>query len=119
MLARLQTVPKDLIEAATVDGAGHIGRIRHVIIPWLAPVILIAMLLRTIWAGVEFDFPYLTAYGGPLSASTVVPIQIFDLYTQAEDVGRASALAVSVGILLAVAAIFYLRYYRKVESQSG
>ena len=118
-LARLQTVPKELIEASTVDGAGHVGRIRHVILPWLLPVMLIAMLLRTIWAGVEFDFPYLTAYGGPLSASTVVPIQIYDLYTQGEDVGRASALAVSVGILLAIAAIFYLRYYRKVESQAA
>ena len=118
-LARLQTVPHELVEAATVDGAGHLSRIRHIIIPWLLPVILIAMLLRTIWAGVEFDFPFLTAFGGPLSASTVVPIQIYDLYTQAQDVGRASALAVCVGLVLALAAIVYLRYYRRVEAETS
>lgn len=119
MLARLQTVPHELVEAATVDGAGLLSRIRHVVLPWLLPVILIAMLLRTIWAGVEFDFPFLTAFGGPLSASTVVPIQIYDLYTQAQDVGRASALAICVGLVLALAAIVYLHYYRKVEREAG
>lgn len=119
LLARLQTVRRELIEAARVDGAGQLSIFRHVILPWLMPVLVIAMLLRTIWAAVEFDFPYLTAFGGPLKASTVVPIQIYVMYTQQLDVGRASALALCVGIVLFAASMGYLAIYRRLERSAA
>jgi multiple sugar transport system permease protein len=113
ILARLQTLPRDLIEAADIDGASPLKIFRHITLPWLAPVLLIALLLRTVWTGVEFDTPYLVAFGGPLNASTVVPLQIYNLYTQQMDFGQASALALCVAALLLVASIFYLRSYRR------
>lgn len=119
LLARLQTVRRELIEAARVDGAGQLSIFRHVILPWLMPVLVIAMLLRTIWAAVEFDFPYLTAFGGPLKASTVVPIQIYVMYTQQLDVGRASALALCVGVVLFGASMGYLTIYRRLERSAA
>ncbi len=115
ILARLQSVPRDLIESAIVDGASGIAIFRHVMLPWIMPVLLIAMLLRTIWTGTEFDFPYLTAFGGPLQASTVVPIQIYSLYVEQLQVGKAAALAVSLGLLLLVVSVAYLRLYAKAE----
>jgi multiple sugar transport system permease protein len=118
-LARLQTVPGDLTEAAIVDGAGPLRVFRFIILPWLLPVILVAMLLRTIWAGVEFDFPYLTAFGGPLHASTVVPIQIYTLYTEQNQIGKSAALAVCVGLVLLLASSVYLRFYKKLEQAAG
>jgi multiple sugar transport system permease protein len=118
-LARLQTVPGDLVEAAIVDGAGPLRVFRHIILPWLLPVMLVAMLLRTIWAGVEFDFPYLTAFGGPLHASTVVPIQIYSLYTEQNQIGKSAALAVCVGLVLVLASAVYLRFYKKLEQAAG
>jgi multiple sugar transport system permease protein len=118
LLARLQTLPRDMLEAATVDGAGRIRRFWHITLPWLMPVLLVAMLLRTIWMGTEFDTPYLVAFGGPLSASTLVPIQIRTLYVQEFEVGQACALALSIAVVLAIAALFYLWAYRKVERQT-
>jgi multiple sugar transport system permease protein len=115
LLARLQTVPQDALEAAAVDGASAWNRFRHITLPWLMPVLLIAAMLRTIWTATEFDFPYLVAFGGPLQDSTVLPIKIYDLYTSEQHVGQAAALSVSLGILLACIAIWYLRTYRKVE----
>jgi len=115
VLARLQTLPRDRVEAASLDGAGAISTFRHITLPWIMPVLLIAMLLRTIWSGVEFDTPYLIAYGGPLNASTVVPIQIYNLYTQQSEVGEASALSLCVAVVLLIASIAYLRLYRRAE----
>ena len=117
-LARLQTVPKDLLEVARVDGAGHLNVFRYIILPWLLPVMLVAMLLRTIWAGVEFDFPFLTAFGGPLHASTVVPIEIWSLYTEQNQIGKSAALAICVALILLLASIGYLRYYRRLEADA-
>jgi multiple sugar transport system permease protein len=84
------------------------------------PVLLVAMLLRTIWCGVEFDTPYLTTYGGPLNSTTVVPLAIYNLYADQHEFGQASALALCVGALLLVGSILYLRSYRRTEaSETG
>jgi multiple sugar transport system permease protein len=116
-LARLQTVPGDLIDAGSIDGAGRFGIFRYIILPWLRPVLLVAMLLRTIWTANDFDIPYLLAFGGPLQASTTVPLKIQALAFSQRDIGLASSLAVCVAILLVVAAYFYLRAYRQSERE--
>lgn len=119
MLARLQSVPRDLKEAAAVDGAGRFGTFRHVVLPWLMPVLLIAMLLRMIWTAVVFDFPYLLAQGGPLYGSTVTAIQIYNLQTQQLNMGEAAALSMVLGLVILLASIFYLRSYRRQEGSMG
>ena len=115
ILARLQSVSRELVESAIVDGAGRIAVFRHVVLPWIMPVLVIAMLLRTIWTATDFDFPYLTASGGPLQASTVLPIEIYSLYVEQVQVGKAAALAVVFGFFLLTASVVYLRLYAKAE----
>ncbi|HEX9550588.1 MAG TPA: sugar ABC transporter permease [Candidatus Limnocylindrales bacterium] len=117
ILARLQTVPAELYDAAAVDGAGRTLSFRHITLPWIMPVLLVASLLRTIWAAYDFDIPYLLAFGGPLSASTTLPIQIRTLAFGQAQIGLASALAVCVAILLVVAGYLYLRAYRRSEER--
>ena len=119
LLARLQTLPRDLIEAATIDGAGPVRIFTAVTLPWILPVLLVTMLLRSIWMGTEFDTPYLIAYGGPLHASTLVSMQIRSLYVDQLQVGQASALAVGVAILLAIASIVYFRRYAAAEQMGA
>jgi multiple sugar transport system permease protein len=119
LLARLQTLPRDMVEAAKVDGAGRFRSFWYITLPWLAPVLLVAMLLRTIWSATEFDTPFLVAFGGPLEASTLVPIRIRTLYLQELEVGQACALAISIALLMAIASFFYLRAYHRVEAQAG
>lgn len=117
VLARLQTVPGELYDAASIDGAGRFAAFRHVTLPWILPVLIVASLLRTIWTAYDFDIPYLLAFGGPLSASTTLPIQIRTLAFGQQEIGVASALAICVAILLVVAAAIYLRAYRRSEER--
>lgn len=118
LLARLQTIPHSMYEAAALDGAGRWRTFTNVVMPMLAPVLFIAMLLRTIWTAYDFDLPYLLAFGGPLNSSTTVPIEIRKLAFDQQDIGLASALSVCVAILLVAGAIFYLRAYRRSEQNS-
>lgn len=117
VLARLQVVPLELYDAAAIDGAGAWSSFRTVTLPWIAPVLLVACLLRTIWTAYEFDLPYLLAFGGPLGASTTVPIEIRTLAFGRQEIGAASALAACAAILLAAGAYFYLRAYRRSEGR--
>ena len=116
-LARLQTVSPELYDAARIDGASVLGTFRYITFPWMLPVILIAMLLRTIWTVNDFDLLYLLAFGGPLGATTTVPVEIRALAFDDQDVGLASALAICGAIGLCLAAWLYLRAYRRSESQ--
>lgn len=119
VLARLQTVPGELHDAAAVDGAGMWQRFAHVTLPWLAPVLIVTALLRTIWSAYDYDLPYLLAFGGPLDSSTTLPMVIRTLAFTEQQIGMASALAVCMAILLLAAAYFYLRSYRSRERHLG
>ena len=78
-------------------------------LPWVLPVLLAAMLLRTIWVANDFDLIYLLAFGGPLGATTTVPIAIRSLAFSDQNVGLASSLAiVAAAFLLAGARLLLL-----------
>ena len=117
LLARLQTVPTDLYEAARIDGASSWQMFRDITFPWLRPVFLIALLLRTIWTVNDFDVIYLLAFGGPLSATTTLPVKIRELAFGQQDLGLASALAIVMAIFIAAISFVYLRLYQRSEER--
>jgi multiple sugar transport system permease protein len=114
-LARLQTVPTDMLEAARVDGANLLQIFRYLILPWMLPVVLIAVMLRTIFTFNEFEMPYLLTQGGPLDATLVLPVMIRQLLVGSLSPGRASAVsAVMIGILV-ILGVGYMLIYRRTE----
>jgi multiple sugar transport system permease protein len=115
LLARLQSVPPSLRDAARVDGATSVQVLWHVVMPWLMPVLLAAMLLRTIWVANDFDLIYLLAFGGPLGATTTVPIAIRSLAFSDQNIGLASSLAMVSAAFLFAGAIVYALFYRRAE----
>ena len=117
LLARLQSVPTDLYEAAKIDGASPWQSFRDITFPWLRPVFLIALLLRTIWTINDFDVIYLLAFGGPLNATPTLPIKIRELAFGQQDLGLASALAVVMAVAIALISFVYLRFYQRSEEQ--
>ena len=119
ILARLQTVPTSLKEAARVDGASAWGVFANVTLPWVWPVLLAAMLLRTIWVANDFDLIYLLAFGGPLGATTTVPIAIRSLAFGDQNVGLASSLAIVSAVFLLAGAGVYTYLYRRAEASEG
>jgi len=117
ILARLQGVPPSQREAARVDGANSWDVFANVTIPWIMPVLIAAMLLRTIWVANDFDLIYLLAFGGPLSATTTIPIAIRSLAFGDQNVGLASALAIAAAIFLILGAGIYSLLYRRSEKR--
>lgn len=116
-LARLQVIPPELEEAAKLDGANGWQIFWRITVPWMMPVIIIALLLRTIWTFNEFEMVYLFAFGGPLSATTTLPVYVRDLATESQDLGAAAAASTLMLVLLLVMSWGYFRLYANAEDE--
>jgi multiple sugar transport system permease protein len=114
VLARLQTIPPELYDAAKVDGAGAFHRFFHVTLPQLQSVLFVVVLLRSIWMFTKFDTPWLMIQGG--GAETY--IRTLPIYTYLRtfayyEAGRGSAMAVLMFLMLVSAAALYFRLWRR------
>lgn len=117
-LAALQDVPKDLVEAATVDGAGRWRVFWHVTLPELRPVTVFTGVWQTITALQLFDLVFTTTRGGPLDASQTIVYYVYELAFQTQRYGYGSAVAYglfALTLLLTVAMVVYSRR-AKVEA---
>ncbi|MFV2043909.1 MAG: carbohydrate ABC transporter permease [Anaerolineales bacterium] len=117
VLARLQVIPLELEDAAKIDGAGSWQLFRYITLPWLMPVLVITMLLRTIWSFRQFDIVYLFAFGGPLFGTTTLPVLVRYLAFDARRIGAAAATAVIMLVLLIVMSRGYFAFYARAEGQ--
>ena len=109
LLAALQSIPRELHEAAAMDGAGMIRRFFVITMPHLKAVSLTLIFLHIVWTAINFDFIWVMTQGGPLNSSQTVPVMIYKYAMQDHDVGAACALAsMSIGFM---AAIFFVYYY--------
>jgi len=118
-LARLQVVPVELEEAAKLDGANARQLFQHITLPWLMPVIIVTMLLRTIWTFRQYDIVYLFAFGGPLFATTTLPVLVKYLAFGAQKIGPAAATATIMVILMIAVSSIYFKWYNQAEEKLG
>jgi multiple sugar transport system permease protein len=109
VLARLQTIPEAQYEAATVDGAGPVGRFFDVTLPHLRGVLLVVILLRAIWDFKEFDLIYLLTGGGPVTATQTLPLLVYQEAFGINEMGRAAAYAVAMMLVMLGFMVMYLR----------
>ncbi|MBX6766540.1 MAG: sugar ABC transporter permease, partial [Actinomadura rubrobrunea] len=109
-LAGLQSIPKDVLEAAAIDGAGPWQRFRHVTLPLLGPTIRISVFLSVIGAIQLFDLVWVTTAGGPVHASETMAVTMFQFGFKRYQVGYASAISVVMFLISFVFALFYQRY---------
>ncbi|HET7671183.1 MAG TPA: sugar ABC transporter permease [Burkholderiales bacterium] len=116
VLARLQTIPPELYDAAKVDGAGAFARFVHVTLPQLGPVLFVVVLLRSIWMFTKFDTPWLMIQGGGAEPYIrTLPVYTFQRTFAYYEAGRGSAMAVLMFLLLVAAAALYFRLWRREE----
>ncbi|MFJ3669851.1 carbohydrate ABC transporter permease [Streptomyces sp. NPDC090106] len=111
-LAALQSIPGELYEAAELDGASLLQRIRHVTVPQTRFVILMLMLLQIIATMQVFTEPFVITGGGPENATVTVLYLIYKYAFLYNDFGGACALSVMLLVLLGVFAAGYLRLTR-------
>jgi len=100
LLAALQSIPQDIYEAASIDGAGPWRRFTDITLPFLAPTIAIAVLLRTVWIANFADLIIVMTNGGPADQTQIVSSYIFTQAFRRLDFGYASAVAMVLLILL-------------------
>jgi multiple sugar transport system permease protein len=102
ILAGLLTVPSDLKEAAESDGANSLQVFWHITLPWIRPVLFIAVLLRFIDEFRKFEGIQILTTGGPGIASTPLNLQIYNTGLFYEEVGYAAAMGILLVVLIAI-----------------
>jgi multiple sugar transport system permease protein len=115
LLAGLQSIPPELYRAAAIDGARAWTTFLRITLPLLVPVILVAIVFRTIDALRVFDAVYVLTGGGPANGTETLSIYAYKALFQTLEFGYGSALAVAVLAITAAATIVYARLLRAGE----
>ena len=113
VLARLQTIPPALYEAAGMDGAGPIARFWDITLPQLRDVLLVVVLLRAIWDFKEFDLIWLMTGGGPVTSTQTLPLLVYREAFALNEMGGATAVAVLMMLVMLVFMALYIRAQRE------
>jgi multiple sugar transport system permease protein len=111
-LAALQDVPRDLVDAARVDGSKRLGVLRHVVLPQLMPVTVFLVIWQTLLSLQLFDLVYATTRGGPLDSTVVVVYYVYKQAFVLFNAGYAAAVAYVVAAFLIAFACLQIVYRR-------
>jgi multiple sugar transport system permease protein len=114
-LAGLQGVSQDQVDAARVDGCENFGVLRHVVLPHLAPTMIIVTILGAMGNLQAFDVIYALTQGGPVGATTMLSVEVYKQAFENWDMGMACAVGVLWFVAIAVPTVFYLRILFKRE----
>jgi multiple sugar transport system permease protein len=113
LLAGLKTVPRDLLQAARIDGAGEWDVFRRVTLPLIRPVIIVVLIFRTLDAFRVFDAVYVLTGGGPANTTETLSIYAYKTLFQTLQFGYGSALSVVVFLSVGAISLLYLRALRR------
>lgn len=119
ILAALQTIPRELYEAASISGANTWQSFRYVTVPHLRGVSSIVLLLSLIWNFQHFETIYVMTQGGPAKATTTFSVAVYQTAFQSFDLGKAGALGILWMILLSAVVVVYLRFGMADEEVSA
>lgn len=109
LLAALQTIPRDTVEAAVIDGASTWQRFRHITLPLLRYIIMIDLLISIIWTFQNFTLIWTMTEGGPVTATTTLAISIYRTAFQSFDMGLGAAIGTIWLVVLLVFSVLFVR----------
>lgn len=115
-LGALQSVPGEIIEAASIDGAGPWGRFRRISFPMLAPTTSILLILNVVFSLQAFDIIYVLTGGGPGFSTTVLIQYVFRAAFQDAQMGYAAALGLVLVAILLLFTLLRQRASKRAES---
>ncbi len=116
-LAQLQTIDRQLYEAASVDGATAWQKFMKITLPSLLPIMLVVGMLRTIWNFNNFEVVFLLTQGGPIGRTETLPLYIYRFVFGEFSLGRGAALAVIVFFVLLIMSVIYWRIYERMQER--
>ncbi|MER3405230.1 MAG: glycerol-3-phosphate ABC transporter permease [Chloroflexota bacterium] len=112
-LAGLQAIPRELYEAALVDGAGAWARFRHVTIPGLSPITFFLAVTSILGSFQAFDIIHVMTRGGPVNATNTLIYHLYEEGFVGFHAGRAGVVAVVLFVLMLMLTIFQTRYLER------
>lgn len=112
LLAGMQSISEDLFEAADIDGASWLQKVRYIIIPGIKSVSTVVFLLLVIWTIKDYAIAYVLAKGGPSRATEIMTIFIQQTAFKSFDFGKAAAAGM---LMLLVSLVFTFFYFRAVN----
>ncbi len=118
LLSGLVALPEDQMNQAKILGASFWHRFRYLVLPMLKPIILIALIIRSIEVFKVFDAPYLLTGGGPGSASETISIYLYRQTIENSRWGYASAVAIIVLIFVSAAGVFAVRPIEAAQEET-
>ena len=110
LLAGMQSIPRELYEAAAVDGATAVQRFWSITFPLLGPVLFVLGLVGTLMSFNVFDVIWLLTGGGPSDATTTLPVLIYVTAFTKYRLSQAAAISVVSGLLLLLFALLFIRF---------
>jgi multiple sugar transport system permease protein len=113
LLAGLQALPKEVMEAAEVDGASAWRRFRHVTLPLLRPVIAVVTLFSTIFTFSDFNIVQVLTRGGPVNSTHLFATLAYQVGLQGGNLGQGAAISLFLFPMLAAVVFIQLRYIRR------
>jgi multiple sugar transport system permease protein len=115
ILAGLTAIPKDIPEAAAVDGAGFFRTTFQITIPMMLPIINVAVLFGAIFTFTDMTVIYILTRGGPYDTTQVIPTEAFFAGILGSDLAEGAAISIFLVPLLVIAAYFVLRSAHRAE----
>lgn len=112
VLAGLTSVPRELYEAVELDGCGHFGKLRYIVLPHVRGVLLLSVLLSTIFHLASFTLPFVMFGNPPPADADVLPINVYYRAFTSGQYGIAAATAVIMLVVLIIPGYVYIRQTR-------
>jgi multiple sugar transport system permease protein len=109
VLAGLASMPEEVLEAAKVDGANYWQRLRHMVMPFISGVIVVALLIRSMDAIRFFDIIFITTGGGPADSTKIIPIRLYETAFRFFELGYAAAIGLGMLAFSILVANLFLR----------
>jgi multiple sugar transport system permease protein len=113
VLAGLTSMPRQVLEAAAIDGASYWSRLRDIVLPMISGVIIVALLIRSMDAIRYFDIITNTTNGGPADATKIVPIRLYETAFRFFDLGYAAAIGLSMLVVTIIIANLFMRILKR------
>ncbi len=114
-LAGLSAIPQYLYEAAEIDRASWWFKFRRITLPLVSPLLLIALIFRTMEAFKMFDIAFVMTGGGPGTSTELIAINLYRLAFAQWNTGRASAFAYIILIMIIAISNIYIKYLNKAK----
>jgi multiple sugar transport system permease protein len=114
-LAGITAVPQDVIDAATVDGAGFWRRNYQIIMPMILPIVAVGLIFGIVFTFTDLSIVFLLTNGGPVNATSVLGFQGFQVGILSGDISHGAAISLFMLPVLLVVVIAMLRFIRRRE----